>query len=321
MRIALIAALLLGGSMAFAQATSPTEIETKFDIKNADAFGKLVSKDAKLKKLRGDFKFTEGPVWMPHDGGLLIFSDIPANTLYRWSPQDGFSVFRTPSHNTNGNNADQFERLISAEHGSRTVTVTEREGDVRTIADVYDGKKLNSPNDLACRKDGAIWFTDPTYGLEGRAKEQPKNFVFRLDPKTGDLKPVADDFYQPNGLCFSPDEKKLYIADSGKPRHIRAFDVSEDGKTLANGKVFCTIDNGAPDGIRCDSSGNIWSSAGDGVQIFAPDGTLLGKILVPESPANLCFGGTDGRTLFITARTGLYCIDLTIGGATTKPTK
>lgn len=321
MRIATIIALtvVLGGNSTMAQEKS--EPETKFDVRNEAAFSALVPKEAKLKRLATDMQFTEGPVWMPHDGGFLIFSDIPADELKRWSPQDGLTLFRKPSHNTNGNNHDLLERLISCQHGSRTVTVTEREGDVRTIAEAYNDKKLNSPNDLVCRKDGTIWFTDPTYGIKKDQQEQPGQFVYRLDPKTGALTSLIEDFDQPNGLCFSPDEKKLYVADSAKPRHIRVFDIAEDGKSVANGKVFCKIDQGGPDGIRCDSAGNVWSSAGDGVHVFAPDGTLLGKILVPETAANLCFGGKDGRTLFITARKSLYAIDLGIGGATTKPVK
>jgi gluconolactonase len=321
MRSSTIIALIIAFGGGITMGADKPEIKTEFDVRDVARFTALVPKTAQLKRLGTGMKFVEGPVWMPHDGGFLIFSDIPADELKRWSPGDGLTLFRKPSHNTNGNNHDLLERLISCEHGSRTVTVTEREGDIRTIAETYNGKKLNSPNDLVCRKDGSIWFTDPTYGLEKREKQQPGQFVYRIDPKTSALSAVVEDFVQPNGLCFSPDEKKLYIADSGAPHHIREFDLSEDGKTLSNGKVFCTIDPGVPDGIRCDSAGNIWSSAGDGVHVFAPDGTLLGKVLVPETPANLCFGGSDGKTLFITARTSLYSIDLAIGGATTKPVK
>jgi gluconolactonase len=157
------------------------------------------------------------------------------------------------------------------------------------------------------KSDGTVWFTDPDYGLGGNKKEQEGNFVFRFDPKTKQVSAVVKDFDKPNGICFSPDEKKLYVADSGKPHHIRVFDVQKDG-TLANGKIFCVIDKGVPDGIRCDKQGRVWSSAGDGVHIFAPDGSLIGKTLVPESPANLCFGGKDGKTLYITARSSLYAI-------------
>ena len=168
---------------------------------------------------------------------------------------------------------------------------------MRTLVDRFDGKKFNSPNDAVVKSDGTIWFTDPPYGLpKGETKEQDGNYVFRFDPKTKTTTLAAKDFDMPNGLCFSPDEKKLYVADSGKPRHIRVFDVQPDG-TLTGGAVFCQIDKGVPDGIRCDAQGRIFSSAGDGVHIFSPDGKLIGKILVPETPANLCFGGTDGKTL------------------------
>ncbi|HVR36149.1 MAG TPA: SMP-30/gluconolactonase/LRE family protein, partial [Methylomirabilota bacterium] len=201
-----------------------------------------------------------------------------------------------------------------AEHGNRRVSLTERDGSVRTVVDSFDGKKLNSPNDVVVMSDGTYWFTDPDYGIRQEQKEQPGNFVYRFDPRNDTLLPLVKDFDKPNGLCFSPDEKILYVADSGRPRHIRAFDIQHDA-TLANGRVFCEINAGVPDGIRCDSDGRVWSSAGDGVHIFAPDGSLIGKILVPESPANLCFGGADGRTLFITARNSLYSIPVKVEGA------
>ena len=301
-----------------AENDSKATVETKFDVRDEAEFRKVIPEGAKVERLATGMQFTEGPVWMPHDGGYLIFSDIPADELKRWSRQDGLTTFRKPSRNTNGNNKDHLGRLISCEHGSRTVTLTEREGDVRTLASSYNGKKLNSPNDLVQHRDGSIWFTDPFYGIKRDQREQPGQFVYRLDPK-GELTAVVEDFDMPNGLCFSPDEKKLYVADSGKPRHIRVFDVSEDGKRLANGKVFCTIDKGAPDGIRCDAEGRVWSSAGDGVHVFAPDGRLIGKILLPETAANLCFGGADGRTLFVTAQKSLYAIPVGVPGAATQP--
>jgi len=187
------------------------------------------------------------------------------------------------------------------------VSVTEKDGMVRSVVDTFEGKKFNSPNDVVVKSDGSYWFTDPDYGLGKNPKEQAGNYVYRFDPKSKSITAVVKDFDKPNGLCFSPDEKKLYVADSGKPKHIRVFEV-QSGGTLDSGKVFCTIDKGGPDGIRCDNGGRIWSSAGDGVHVFAPDGKLIGKILVPESPANLCFGGADGKTLYITARKSLYAI-------------
>jgi gluconolactonase len=185
---------------------------------------------------------------------------------------------------------------------------------VTPLITTYNGKKFNSPNDVVVKSDGSIWFTDPPYGLpKGQKREIDKQGVYCF--KDGKVTMVASDFDMPNGPCFSQDEKKLYIADSGKPHHIRVFDVGNG--QLKNDKVFTIIDKGVPDGIRCDQFGNIWSSAGDGVQIFAgPDGHLVGKILVPETPANLCFGGLDGKTLFITARHSLYSVNLTVTGAT-----
>jgi len=181
---------------------------------------------------------------------------------------------------------------------------------VLTLAERFGGKRLNSPNDAVVKSDGSVWFTDPPYGLKDKSqRELDGNYVFRLSPDGTQLTIVARDFDMPNGLCFSLDESRLYIADSGKPHHIRVFDVMPDA-SLANGRVFCVIAPGAPDGIRCDRAGNVWSTAGDGVHVFASDGTLVGKIPVPETPANICFGGTDGATLFITARTSLYAIDV-----------
>jgi gluconolactonase len=266
---------------------------------------RLVSSEAKLEKLATGLKFVEGPVWMPSN--FLVFSDIPADELKRWG--DGtLTTFRAPSHQSNGNTIDRQGRLVTCEHRGRRVTRTEYDGSITVLADSYEGKPLNSPNDVVVQSDGTIWFTDPPYGIpKGQKQEQERNNVFALDPQTKQLRAVVSDFDRPNGLCFSPDEKKLYIADSGKPRHIRVFDVTPDHQ-LTNGRLFATIDKGAPDGIRCDREGNLFSSAGDGVHVFSPDGKLLGKIPVPETPANLCFGGADGHTLFITARTSLYAI-------------
>lgn len=283
-------------------------------------FARLVAPDAALKPLATGLKFTEGPAWVfGRDGadGFLVFSDIPANTLYRIDAGGKLSVFRKPSDNANGNMLARDGRLLTCEHGSRSVTVTDpaKPADKRVLIDRHDGKRFNSPNDLVERSDGTIWFTDPPYGLpKGATKELDGHFVIRFDPKRGKTTIVAGDFDMPNGLCFSPDEKRLYIADSGKPRHIRVFDVQPDG-TLLGGAVFCTIDVGVPDGIRCDELGNVWSSSGDGVQVFDPSGKRIGRILVPESAANLCFGGKEHRTLFITARSGVYAIDLAVRGA------
>lgn len=283
-------------------------------IAEDERFRALVRADATVEKLATGMKFTEGPVWTDADGGYLVFSDIPASELKKWSEADGVNTYAMDTHETNGNTRDLAGRLISCEHKGRRVAIRESDGSTVTLVDRYDGKRFNSPNDAVVKSDGTIWFTDPTYGLGKQPKEQSANHVFQFDPKTKDIKPVVSDFDQPNGLCFSPDETKLYVADSGKPRHIRVFDVSAGG-ALSSGKVFCTIDKGVPDGIRCDEKGNVWSSAGDGVQVFAPDGTLIGRILVPESPANLCFGGPDGKTVFITAQTSLYRVQVSVRGA------
>ena len=306
---------ILFSAVGLCAAVSVLAQDSKFDIRNESAFIKVVAEDADLEKVAGGFRFTEGPVWMPE--GHVIFSDIPANQLKKYVPGQMVTVFREPSHNANGNTIDLQGRLVSAEHGARRVSRTLENGDVETVVEQYDGKKFNSPNDVVVRSDGTIWFTDPDYGLAGREKEMPGNWVFRHDPKNGKTTVLVKDFDKPNGLCFSPDEKKLYIADSGAPKHIRVFDVQSDG-SISNGKVFCKIDRGGPDGIRSDSEGRVWSSAGDGVHIFSPQGELIGKILCPESPANLCFGGKDHKTLYITARTGFYKIETKATGHQNK---
>jgi gluconolactonase len=274
----------------------------------------FLAPDAKLVKLAGDLKFIEGPVWMP--SGFLVFSDIPPEHLMRWDESAGkLTMFREVSHGTNGNTLDREGRLISCEHTSRRVTRTEADGTITVLVDRFDGTRFNSPNDVVVKSDGTIWFTDPPYGLpKGEPRELDRNYVFRLDPATKKIVTVGHDQEMPNGLCFSPDEKRLYVADSGKPRNVWVYDVGADN-SLSNSHVFCAIDKGGPDGMRCDVDGNLWSSAGDGVHVFSPDGKLLEKIPVPETPANLCFGGPDGKTLFITARTSLYCIRTNTTGA------
>ena len=289
---------------------------------NAEEFAKLVPQDAKLEKLAGDFKFTEGPVWIPGErGGMLLFSDIPADEIKRWVPGEGVSVFRTPSRGANGNTTDREGRLITCEHRSRSVVRNAIDGSMETLAEALNGKKLNSPNDAAVRSDGTIWFTDPPYGLGQRDKEQKGNYVFKLDAATKKVEAVILDIQWPNGICFSPDESRLYVANSDRVNPvIYSTPFKKDG-TLGTPQPLCRIDNGTPDGIRCDSDGRIWSSAGDGVHVFAADGKLLGKVLVPESPANLCFGGDDGKTLFITARTSLYAIKTNVTGAKARAGK
>jgi gluconolactonase len=284
-----------------------------FDVRNEGEFKKCISADARVEKVAGDFKFTEGPVWVPQDGGYLIFSDIPANELKRWDAKSGITIFRRPSNHANGNTIDNEGRLITCEHSGRRLSIWEKDGTINPLVEKSDGKRFNSPNDVAVTSDGTLWFTDPDYGLGGNSREQKGNFVYRFNPKFGSASPMVTDFDKPNGICFSPDERKVYVADSGKPHHIRVFDVTPN-EPVRNGKVLCTIEQGVPDGIRCDDAGRIWSSAGDGVHIFASDGTLIGKILTPEPAANLAFGGTDGRTLFITARTSVYSVGTLVKG-------
>ncbi|MBL8228423.1 MAG: SMP-30/gluconolactonase/LRE family protein [Bryobacterales bacterium] len=278
-----------------------------FDVKDQAEFKKLFPKDAKVARLATDMQFVEGPVWVP-SGGYLIFSDIPANEQKRWDPKGGLQTFRKPSGQSNGNTLDPQGRQLSAEHGNRRISRTEKDGTVATVVDNFEGKKLNSPNDVVVKSDGTIWFTDPDYGLAGRPKEAPGNYVYRYDPQSKALTAISKDFDKPNGLCFSPDETKLYVADSGKPRHIRVFTIAKDG-TASGGSVFATIDKGGPDGIRCDANGRVWSSSGDGAQVFSPGGQLIARILLPEAAANLAFGGPKGRTLYLTARKSLYSVE------------
>jgi gluconolactonase len=287
-----------------------------FEIRNKEEFAKVVPADARIEKLATDMKFLEGPVWSAEDGGFLLFSDIPSNHINRWDDQHGLKIFRAKSNNANGNTRDLQGRLISCEHQTRRVTRTEKDGTITVLADKFEGHRFNSPNDVVVKSDGSIWFTDPPYGTpKGEQKELDKNYVFRLDPKTKEIKPIISDCDMPNGLAFSPDEKRLYVADSGKSKHIRVFNIAADGAITGPGEVFCKIDNGAPDGIRVDPAGRLFSSAKDGVQIFSDKGDLIGKILLPESCANLCFGGKDKDELYMTASKSLYRIKLTTMGA------
>ncbi len=298
----------------------------------ADEFAGFVDPQTPPKQLCTGFLWTEGPVYFA-ETDTLLFSDIPNNRMMQWRRGDGASEFLRPAEFTNGHIRDGDGHLVSCEHGGRRVIRRFEDGTVEVIADSYDGKRLNSPNDLVVASDGAIWFTDPPYGIassvEGyKAKsELGANYVFRVDPQTGAPAVVADDFDKPNGLAFSADEKILYIADSGAimgasdpgfdaaaPHHIRAFDVV-DGRTLANGRLFVDIEPGVPDGLRVDTGGFVWTSAGDGVHCYAPDGTLYGKILLPEVAANLTFGGPDGGYLFIAATTSIYGVATTRRGA------
>lgn len=289
-----------------------------------ERFRLLTVASSALEELYAGCRWAEGPVWIA-DMQCVIFSDIPNQRMLRWVDGGGVSVFRSASNFANGNTRDRQGRLISCEHGGRRVVRTELDGSPTVLADQYQGRRLNSPNDVVVRSDDSVWFTDPTYGIlsdyEGykAEPEQATRNVYRLDPRMGELEPVATDFGQPNGLAFSPDESRLYVADSAAshdvnaPRHIRVFDVA-DGRRLVNGRVFCTIDNGVPDGFRVDVEGNLWTSAGDGVHCFSADGTLLGKIKVPQVVANVAFGGPRRNCLFITATRSLYAVYLAVNG-------
>jgi len=287
-----------------------------------------------VERIATGFRWAEGPVYFPA-GRYLLFSDIPNNRIMRLSEDDNhLSVFRQPSMNSNGNTIDREGRLITCEHSGRRVTRTELDGSITIIADKYSGKKLNAPNDVAVASNGTIWFTDPGYGIKGDYEglkeqfEQEKRNVFRVDPKSGDLKVVVDDFVMPNGITFSPDEKKLYVIDTGitegegNPAWIRVFDVDIDSGKVSNGRVFANdFAPGFTDGMRCDTDGNVWCSMGwadpkeDGVRCYSPDGKLLGKIHVPETVANLTFGGMRRNRLYICGSTSLYACYTSATGA------
>jgi gluconolactonase len=293
-----------------------------------ERFEPLIKSAARLEKLYEGCRWAEGPAYFPA-GRYLIWSDIPNDRMLRYDETSGaVSVFRNPSGYSNGNTVDRQGRLISCEHGHRRVSRTEHDGTITVIASHYQGKRLNSPNDVVVQSDGTIWFTDPAYGIdsdyEGHKDESEIGacHVYRVDPHSGEIKIVADDFVRPNGIAFSPDERRLYVADTGAthvkdgPRHIRVFDVSDGGR-LSGGKVFATLTAGLFDGMRLDEAGRIWTSAGDGVHCYDPDGTLLGKILVPEAVANVVFGGVKRNRLYICATTSLYAIMLPLNGAKT----
>jgi len=288
-------------------------------------FRTLMQPNAWLERLYTGCRWAEGPVWFA-DSQALIWSDIPNDRLLQWVDGLGARVFRQPANFANGNTRDLEGRLITCEHETRRLTRTELDGSISVLAERWQGKRLNSPNDVTVKSDGTLWFTDPPYGImsdyEGRpgASEIGAAYVYRLDPTSGTLDVVADDFVRPNGICFAPDERTLYVSDtsiSHDPagnRHIRAFDV-EDGCRLARGRVYAVVEPGASDGFRCDQLGNVWTSAGDGVHCYAPDGTLLGKVLVPEQVSNVCFGGPRRNRLFITATTSLYAVFVGVRGA------
>ncbi len=275
----------------------------------------VLSEGAELRPIATGFTFTEGPIWHP-DEAWLLFSDIAESIQYTWSPDDGVSIFRRPSNQANGNFFDREGRVVSCEHASSHLVIHDHGGKrVRVLASHYQGKELNSPNDVICDGQGRIWFTDPAFGRLRedlgilREQEQPHQGVFRLDPD-GTLTMVCDDFKQPNGLCLSNDETQLFVNDSWGPT-IRLFDIEGDG-SLSGGAVWATITGegeGVPDGMKTDLEARIFCNGPGGVHVLSPDGGYLGKIATPEKSTNFCFGGPDHATLFITACTSVYAID------------
>ncbi|MBX0329316.1 SMP-30/gluconolactonase/LRE family protein [Oscillochloris sp. ZM17-4] len=293
-----------------------------------DRFKACFKGSARLEQLYTGCRWAEGPAYFPASRSL-VWSDIPNDRMLRWDEAtSAVGVFRQPAGYSNGNTVDRQGRLVSCEHGGRRVSRTEHSGAITVIADSYQGRRLNSPNDVVVASDGAVWFTDPTYGIdsdyEGHRAESEIGacYVYRVDVQSGVIAVAADDFVRPNGLAFSPDERRLYVSDTGAshvadgPRHIRVFDVAEGGK-LSGGDVFATCTVGAFDGFRLDTAGRIWTSAGDGVHCYDPDGTLIGKVRVPEPVANVVFGGPKRNRLFICATTSIYAIMLPVNGVAT----
>lgn len=285
-------------------------------------FKALAFPNVHLENLHTGCRWAEGPAWLAA-GRYLVWSDIPNDRELRWDATNGVvSVFREPALNSNGHTVDNEGRLLACEHRGRCISRIGFDGRREVLADRFDGKRLNSPNDVVVKSDGSIWFTDPSYGIdsdyEGDAADSEIGScnVYRLDPASARVTLVADDFVQPNGLAFSPDESVLYVVDTGVthqadgPHHVRRFTVAGDGHRLAGGAVFSTCAAGLYDGLRVDHHGHLWLSAGDGVHCVAPDGALLGKIRVPEAVANVCFGGAKLNRLFICATTSLYSVYL-----------
>jgi gluconolactonase len=287
-------------------------------------FRRYIVNNTVIRRLHFGTLWAEGPAWNGV-GRYLVWSDIPNNVQMRWTEEDNrVTVFRNPSGFSNGNTFDFEGRQLSCEHGGRRVVRYEHNGTVTVIADKFNGKKLSSPNDIAVHPDGGIWFTDPTYGIRGnyegfKGEQETKEAVYRVDAKTLQIEKVTDDQSGPNGICFSPDYRKVYIADTGMGRDIRVYDV--DGRALRNGKRFVQLDipgTGQPsaaDGIRCDVDGNIWAGARPGVQVIAADGTRIGMIRLPETCANVCFGGSRRNRLFMAASESLYAVYVETQGA------
>ncbi len=323
--------LVSGGAMVLPLVAQPAGVGA---IRRLDpALDQLVAPDAVIEKVTGNLQFAEGPVWV-RSGGYLLFSDIPANAIMKWNPPNEVSVFRHPIFTrefpkgiqigSNGLTLDPQGRLIACEHGNRRVSRAEKNGRITTLADRYEGKRLNSPNDVVCRRNGDIYFTDPNSVARNNPPDPNNDFktelgfngVYRVTP-AGKLALLTKDIPYPNGLAFSPDEKKLYVANTRPDKFWMVFDVKADG-TLANGKKFLDVSkesgDGVPDGMKVDQPGNLYATGPGGVLIISPEGKHLGTIQLPEIPANCAWGDADGKTLYITARTGLYRVSLKVTG-------
>lgn len=284
---------------------------------------------AAVERLATGCRWNEGPVWFG-DARCLLWSDIPNNRIMRWDEGTGaVSAYREPSNFANGQTRDRVGRLITCEHGGRRVTRTEYDGAITVLIDSFEGKRLSSPNDVIVKSDGSIWFTDPPFGIMGnyeghKAEPELGQNVYRFDPETGSTTIAADDILGPNGLAFSPDEQILYIVESrGVPnRKILAYDVGSDGQTIRNKRVLIDAGRGTPDGFRVDVDGNLWCGWGmgaddlDGVMIFAPDGTAIGRVALPERCANLCFGGRANSRIFMASSTSVYALYVNVAGVT-----
>ena len=288
-------------------------------------FNALLRADSRLECLASPARWAEGPVWLPGEDAV-VFSDVKANRMYRWNRDGKITIFREQANYANGNTLDRQGRLISCEHGRRGVSRTDSDGVARILVDRFDGKRLNSPNDVVVKSDGSLWFSDPPYGIVGDAEGFKSEsqiigcYVYRFDPETGEITAVATDEQRPNGLAFSPDESRLYVADmsivdfplQGR-RHLLVYDVIE-GRRLSNPRVLAQIEPGIPDGFRVDQCGNIFCSCEDGILVLAGDGQRIGKIGVPERVSNCTFGGPAQDELFITATTSLYRVRLATQG-------
>ena len=283
----------------------------------SSAFKGLFPLGATVEPAASGFRFTEGPVWIQEEK-CLLFSDIPANKIMKLRADGGVEIFRHPSGNSNGLTRDREGRLIACEQGNRQVGRMEKDGTISVLSDKYQGRKLNSPNDIVVKSDGGIYFTDPPYGVEQDQRELTVQGVYFIPPESNELILVAEDFEMPNGLAFSPDEKKLYVDDSSPKRHhIRVFDVEAAG-SLSNGRIFQTMKSrksGDPDGMKVDSDGNIYCTGAGGVWVFDPEGRHLGTIETPETPSNCAWGDEDWQSLYITARTSVYKVRVKIPGS------